>query len=57
MAEITVRFGITMYLDGINGGAVTTPPCLARVPIQAELSKAIEEVLKASSGVIEEPSG
>uniref|UniRef100_M4BVA1 RxLR effector candidate protein n=1 Tax=Hyaloperonospora arabidopsidis (strain Emoy2) TaxID=559515 RepID=M4BVA1_HYAAE len=43
--------------NDLGGGALTSPPCSASVPIPAELAKAIEEELKASSGVIEEPSG
>ena len=53
MAESTVTFGNTMCLNDLNGGAVTPPPCAASVPIPADLAKAIEEELKASSGVID----
>ena len=55
MAESTVTFGNTMCLNDLNGGAVTPPPCAASVPIPADLAKAIDQELKASSGVLDDP--
>ena len=37
----------------MDEGVVNPPPCAASVPIPADLAKAIEEELKASSGVID----
>lgn len=54
MAESTVTFGNTMCLNDLDGGAVTSPPCAASVPIPVKLAKSIEEELKGSSGVIED---
>uniref|UniRef100_A0AAV1U7U0 Uncharacterized protein n=1 Tax=Peronospora matthiolae TaxID=2874970 RepID=A0AAV1U7U0_9STRA len=53
MAESTVTFGNTMCLNDLNGGAVTPPIFAASVPVPADLAKAIEEELKASSKVID----
>ena len=51
MADSTVAFGNIMCLNDLSGGAVTPPPCTASVPIPSYLAKAIEEDVKASSGV------
>ena len=37
----------------MDEGVVNPPPCAASVPIPADLAKATEEELKASSGVID----
>ncbi|CAH0488122.1 unnamed protein product [Peronospora farinosa] len=52
MANSTFEFGNTMRMDDLGGGAVTPPPCAARVPIPVEIAKALEDELKASSGSI-----
>ena len=51
MAESTIEFEFTMCPHDLDEGVVTPPPCAASVPIPADLVKAIEEELKASSGV------
>ena len=55
LEESTVTFGHTMYINDLDGGAVTPPPCAASVPLPVDLSKAIEEELKASSGILADP--
>ncbi|CAI5703593.1 unnamed protein product [Peronospora effusa] len=52
MADSTFEFGNTMRMDDLGGGTVTPPPCATSVPIPAELAKAFEKELKASSGYI-----
>ena len=52
MAESRVAFGTTMCLHDLDEGALTPPSCAASVPIPADLAKAIEEELKASSRVL-----
>ena len=55
MAESTVAFGKTMCLNDLDGGGITPPPFAASVRIPADLAKAIDEDLKPSSGVLEDP--
>ena len=55
MAENTIAFGATMCLHDLDEGALTPPPCAASVPIPADLAKAIDQELKASSGVLDDP--
>uniref|UniRef100_M4BSU7 Uncharacterized protein n=1 Tax=Hyaloperonospora arabidopsidis (strain Emoy2) TaxID=559515 RepID=M4BSU7_HYAAE len=52
MAYSTSTFGNTMRMDDLGGGDFTPSPCAASVPLPAEISQAIKDDLKASSGNI-----
>ena len=49
MAVCTTTFGSTMFMDNLDGEAVTPPFCATSAPIEAAKPKATEEELEASS--------